>query len=230
MATEAHNHVAKHVAHHVHHALRHAAPGSSTDASIGSTILGVGVLIGLVLLIVFWARSSSRRAAASRAAAQAHFQELTSVPLSPIVVPELGLDPGETAFYAATAKVVGTHTRTRRVGYGGGPSFRIARGVYWHATSYTSTPVRETFTAFDDVGELIVTNERVIFVGAHNSLSWPLQKILSIHRFTDGVQINPINKKAMVFTTGSQDAGIIIDRARAGSLSKALGITHTEPA
>jgi hypothetical protein len=57
-----------------------------------------------------------------------------------------------------------------------------------------------------------------------SSYAWPLSKILSIQRFTDGVQINPVNKRAIVFTTGSQDAGIVIDRARAGTLAKALGV------
>ena len=145
----------------------------------------------------------------------------------PVTVPELGLANGEVAYYASEAEVFGTHTRTRRVGYSGGPSFRIARGVYWHASSYTSTPVRESYTSVDDKGRLIVTNQRVIFVGSMNSYAWPLSKILSIQRFTDGVQINPVNKKAIVFTTGSQDAGIVIDRARAGTLAKALGVTDS---
>ena len=145
----------------------------------------------------------------------------------PVTVPELGLANGEVAYYASEAEVFGTHTRTRRVGYSGGPSFRIARGVYWHASSYTSTPVRESYTSVDDKGRLIVTNQRVIFVGSMNSYASPLSKILSIQRFTDGVQINPVNKKAIVFTTGSQDAGIVIDRARAGTLAKALGVTDS---
>lgn len=145
-----------------------------------------------------------------------------SAPLTAIAVPELGLEQGEVAYYASEAKILGTHTRTRRVGYSGGPSFRIARGVYWHASSYASTPVRESYTAVDDDGRLVVTNERLIFVGQRNSFSWPLSKILSIQRFTDGVQVNPLNRRPVVFTTGSQDAGIIIDRARAGSLTKNL--------
>ena len=185
------------------------------------------VVGGVVALIVSLSKASSKQRQQAYAVAQTHFEEIARDPMVPVTVPELGLANGEVAYYASEAEVFGTHTRTRRVGYSGGPSFRIARGVYWHASSYTSTPVRESYTSVDDKGRLIVTNQRVIFVGSMNSYAWPLSKILSIQRFTDGVQINPVNKKAIVFTTGSQDAGIVIDRARAGTLAKALGVTDS---
>lgn len=185
------------------------------------------VVGGVVALIVSLSKASSKQRQQAYAVAQAHFEEIARDPMVPVTVPELGLANGEVAYYASEAEVFGTHTRTGRVGYSGGPSFRIAKGVYWHASSYTSTPVRESYTSVDDKGRLIVTNQRVIFVGSMNSYAWPLSKILSIQRFTDGVQINPVNKKAIVFTTGSQDAGIVIDRARAGTLAKALGVTDS---
>jgi hypothetical protein len=185
------------------------------------------VVGGVVALIVSLSKASSKQRQQAYAVAQAHFEEIARDPMVPVTVPELGLANGEVAYYASDAEVFGTHTRTRRVGYSGGPSFRIARGLYWHASSYTSTPVRESYTSVDDKGRLIVTNQRVIFVGAMSSYAWPLSKILSIQRFTDGVQINPVNKKAIVFTTGSQDAGIVIDRARAGTLARALGVTKS---
>ena len=188
---------------------------------VGS-LFSIAVLAAIVWLVVLVARSSARRSEQLRVAAEAHFNEVMSAPLTAIAVPELGLEQGEVAYYASEAKILGTHTRTRRVGYSGGPSFRIARGVYWRASSYTSTPVRESYTAVDDDGRLVVTNERLIFVGQRNSFSWPLSKILSIQRFTDGVQVNPLNRRPVIFTTGSQDAGIVIDRARAGSLTKNL--------
>lgn len=185
------------------------------------------VVGGIVALIVSLSNASSKQRQEAYAAAQAHLAEIAKNPMVPVTVPELGLANGEVAYYASEAEVFGTHTRTRRVGYSGGPSFRITRGIYWHASSYTSTPVRESYTSVDDKGRLVVTNQRIIFVGALSSHAWPLSKILSIQRFTDGVQINPENKKAIVFTTGSQDAGIAIDRARAGTLAKALGVTKS---
>jgi hypothetical protein len=185
------------------------------------------VVGGIVALIVSLSKASSKQRQQASAVAHAHLEEIAKEPMVPVTVPELGLANGEVAYYASEGEVFGTHTRTRRVGYSGGPSFRIARGLYWHASSYTSTPVRESYTSVDDKGRLIVTNQRVIFVGAMSSYAWPLSKILSIQRFTDGVQINPVNKKAIVFTTGSQDAGIVIDRARAGTLARGLGVTKS---
>jgi hypothetical protein len=191
------------------------------------TLIFLLVVGGIVALIVSLSNASSKQRRQAYAVAKAHFAEVAKNPMVPVTVPELGLANSEVAYYASEAEVFGTHTRTRRVGYSGGPSFRIARGIYWHASSYTSTPVRESYTSVDDRGRLIVTNQRVIFVGAMSSYAWPLSKILSIQRFTDGVQINPENRKAVVFTTGSEDAGIVIDRARAGTLAKALGVTNS---
>ena len=144
------------------------------DASAASPLsLFVGLLVvaGFMWLVIYLGRVSAKQVAASRALAQAHFAQLTREPLSPITVPELGLQADEVAYYSADAKVLGTHTITKRVGYSGGPSFRIAKGVYYHASSYTSTPVRETYRACDDTGQFIVTNQRIVFVGAHNSWS-----------------------------------------------------------
>jgi hypothetical protein len=81
----------------------------------------------------------------------------------------------------------------------------------------------------DDKGRLIVTNERILLIGSTNTFAWSLSKILSIQRFTDGVQIGPENKRPVVFTTGDEDAGIVIDRARAGTLAKAMGVTTSAP-
>jgi hypothetical protein len=227
MTPSPHAHANRHTVHHIHRVVEHHAATSTSWASIGDGLFGLVVLAGLIWLLVRSANASAERARQTRAEALTHLSEVMSAPLKPIVVPELGLTSAEVAYYATEATVLGTHTRTRRVGYSGGPSFRVARGVYWHASSFSSTPIRESFTAVDDTGRLIVTNERIIFVGARNSFSWPLAKILSIERFSDGLQINPVNKRPVVFTTGSQDAAIIIDRARAGALTKTLGSTST---
>lgn len=216
--------VHQHAVRHAHAVTHHVARPSSADVAAGAvgSFIGFLVLAGLIVLVVLAARAGSKQRVERAAAFQERFKEITQSPLPPITVPELTLAPGEAAYFASAAGIIGAHTRTRRVGSSSGPSIRIAKGFYWHASTYASEPITQSYTAVDDTGRLIVTNQRIIFVGAKNSFSWPLSKILSIARFTDGVQINPENKRAVVFRTGSQTAAIIIDRARAGTLSKAL--------
>jgi hypothetical protein len=204
--------------------VQNAAPPDSGGSDVVSALIGFLVIAGIVALIVFVSNASSKQRRVAQATFQAHLADLVKNPLVPVTVPELELADGEVAYYASEAEIFGTHTRTRRVGYSGGPSFRIARGLYWHASSYASTPIRESYTIVDDKGRLIVTNERVLFIGSKNTYAWPFSKILSIQRFTDGVQISPENRKPVVFTTGSEDAAIVIDRARAGTLAKALAV------
>lgn len=81
----------------------------------------------------------------------------------------------------------------------------------------------------DDRGRLVITNERLIFLGGNNTFSWPLTKILSIEPFADGVRVNAENKKPVVFRTGSRLAAIVIDRARSQTLTTDIQRADNSP-
>ena len=76
---------------------------------------------------------------------------LTYQPIPPIGTPAgLHLEVDERAHYSSAAEVLASHTMTRRVGGSTGPSFRIAKGVYWHASAFSSQPIRQDYVAIDD--------------------------------------------------------------------------------
>lgn len=127
-------------------------------------------MIGLVLRANKIAGASRERKA--RQAQNAHEVMLERLapwlhnPLEPVATPVgLALEPGELAYYPGNAHILGSHTATRHVGSSAGPSFRIAKGVYFHTSDFASQPVRQTYTAVDDSGVLTVTNKRVMFIG-----------------------------------------------------------------
>lgn len=219
------------------HALRHShvvhhnpvTSSASTDLSILiGTLFGfvvfVAVVIGLVLLANKIARAS--REHKERQAQKAHDETLQRLepwlhnPLEPVAMPiGLAFEPGELAYFSGNAHILGSHTVTRRVGSSAGPSFRIAKGVYFHTSAFASQPIRQTYTAVDDSGVLTVTNTRVIFIGVKHSLVWPLPKILSMTPYVDGVQVSPEHRAPVTFQTGNQIPAIVIARARDGSLN-----------
>lgn len=226
---------AKHVAAHHGHVVHHAASSAHDAVMAGIDVLlyFVAAVVGFVLLIWCVNRASRMRRDKAEQQAQDAQEERTRAlapwlqePLPPIAMPVgLAFEAGELAYYSGSAVILGEHTQTRRVGGSAGPSFRVAKGVYFHTSAFASQPVRQTYTAVDDRGILTVTNMRVIFIGAKHSLAWPVSKILSLTPFTDGVQVNPENRSPVVFQTGNEVASIVLQRARQGSLTKSLSAT-----
>jgi hypothetical protein len=225
------------IAHHghvVHHVVRDAALPSAWTVlqTLISTILVMSAVVGGIIAIVLFVNflQRTKRLKAQEKSQEAPHDEMVKAlapwmqqPLPPIAIPPgLALEQGEAAYYSGNANILGAHTTTRRVGGSAGPSFRVARGVWFHTSAFASQPVRQTYTAVDDHGVLTVTNKRVIFVGGKHSLAFPLAKILSLTPFVDGVQIDPENRTAVVFQTGNQIAAIVTHRAREGSLNKSI--------
>lgn len=154
-----------------------------------------------------------------------HMQALAYQPIPQIDTPVgLHLEADERAYYAAAADVLGSHTMTRRVGGSSGPSFRIAKGVYWRASAFSSRPIRQDYVGVDDTGTLTVTNKRVIFAGHKQNLVLPIAKILSTEPYSDGFMLSPTHGRSTTFRTGNQDGWLILERARLGSLDQLIQV------
>jgi hypothetical protein len=75
------------------------------------------------------------------------------------------------------------------VGGYGGPSFRIAKGVYWRLGAFGSqSESREELKAIDQ-GRFTLTNKRLIFSGAKRTIDINLNKIISIEPYSDGIAV-----------------------------------------
>ncbi len=102
----------------------------------------------------------------------------------------LVLKRGEQAYVSVAATLARQQTRRQWVGGSQGFSFPIGHtGIRYRVGSYRGHPVEQQFLARLDNGTLVVTNQRVAFIGSTKSASTALSKILHVECYSDGVAI-----------------------------------------
>jgi hypothetical protein len=117
-------------------------------------------------------------------AAQMQTDGLTPIQ-SPLVVKR-----GENAFYSAAVTLARHKTKTRIVGGSQGFSFPIGHtGIRYRVGSFHGQPISQDYLAKIDTGTLVVTNQRVAFVGSAKSVAFPLAKVLHVEVYTNGLGI-----------------------------------------
>ncbi len=89
---------------------------------------------------------------------------------------------------------------------GVGTSYRVAKGFTVHSGTGQSRSVSHEEIMGVDVGKLIITNKRLVFVGSKKSVNIDLRKILSINIFKDGISIQRENKQKVEYFTGTNKA------------------------
>jgi len=94
-------------------------------------------------------------------------------------------------------------THTRR-GTSSGFSIRIAKGLYYRPSSFSSRPIEHTQMVHADTGVLGVTNESLYFVGPRKSIRIPYAKVVNFTPYKDGVGLvrDAANAKLQNFQTG----------------------------
>jgi hypothetical protein len=109
---------------------------------------------------------------------------LPSVP-SPVM-----LKKGESAVLSVAATLARQRTRRSWVGGSSGFSFPIGHtGIRYRVGSFRGHPVEQQFLANIDSGTLVVTNQRLAYVGSAKSTSMPLEKLLHVEGYQDGLAI-----------------------------------------
>lgn len=73
-------------------------------------------------------------------------------------------------------------------GRSGGVSIRIMKGVYYRAGAFRGQPVDVQVTEKTGSGDLVVTTKNIFFAGAKHT-KIPIKKLISIHPFSDGIQL-----------------------------------------
>jgi len=118
----------------------------------------------------------------------------------PTIQVNILLKGGEVCHFAIPAQLLEELSKTRYVGSSSGVSFRVAKGVTFRTGSFRGTPIRESYQKVTDTGILYVTNKKVIFVGQKKNATYPLNKIVDITKYTDGIRFQKENEsKARVF-------------------------------
>jgi hypothetical protein len=68
----------------------------------------------------------------------------------------------------------------------GGPSIRIAKGLWWRFGESRGISESHDELRAIDVGTLLLTNQRIVFVGSQRTSSVPLEKVINIEGYSDG--------------------------------------------
>src|SRR6266567_152233 len=109
---------------------------------------------------------------------------------APHVDSPLVLKRGEQAVMSVPATLARNQTRRQWVGGSSGFSFPIGHtGIRYRVGSYRGHPVEQTALTTIDTGTLVVSNQRLAFIGQAKSTSAPLQKLLHIECYKDGLAV-----------------------------------------
>ena len=115
--------------------------------------------------------------------------ELQTSGVRPVDSP-LVLKKGELAYLSVSATLARMVTRTHYVGGSTGFSFPIGHtGIRYRVGSFRGQPIHQDSLSKIDTGTLVVTNQRLAYVGRTKSTSMPLSKVMHVEVFNDGLSI-----------------------------------------
>lgn len=129
----------------------------------------------------------SRQALANRAAQRASIIELLDSGQMPVISASLFYKKDETAHYACQSELYEERIHTHYEGASAGASIRIVRGLYYRIGAYRGRPVITPSMDKISDGELIITNQRVVFKGQGKDINMPLSKLIDITHYSDAV-------------------------------------------
>ena len=117
-----------------------------------------------------------------------------------IIKPSIFLEKNEQAFLEEKTKLHETRAIRKYSGGMKGVGFRVARGVYVGAGSRSGTSESHQEWRLIDTGNLIITNQRLIFRGGKENRTISLKKILSVSVSLDAIEVAVESKsKSVVF-------------------------------
>jgi hypothetical protein len=100
------------------------------------------------------------------------------------------LKRGERAALVVAATLARNRTRRQWVGGSQGFSFPIGHtGIRYRVGSFHGHPVESQVLGQLDTGKLVITNQRIAFIGQSKSTSIPFAKLLHIECYSDAVSI-----------------------------------------
>lgn len=102
----------------------------------------------------------------------------------------LNLKRGERAVLVVAARLARNRTRTRYVGRSQGFSFPIGHtGIRYRIGSFQGQPVEQQVLSPIDNGSLVLTDQRLAFVGQTKSTSTPLAKLVHVECYADALAV-----------------------------------------
>lgn len=107
----------------------------------------------------------------------------------PVPAPVI-LKKGEQALVAEAATLCRWSSRSSFVGASQGISFPIGHtGIRYRIGAFRGHPVEQRFLAHVDAGTLVLTTQRLVFVGRIRSTSTPVTKLLHVEVYADALAV-----------------------------------------
>lgn len=88
-----------------------------------------------------------------------------------------------------------------------GPSFRIAKGVYFRMGRFGSTSESHQEIRNIDRGILTITGERLVFSGNMKTINLDLRKIIQVDPFTDGLALHKEGREKTQYFVWNENIG-----------------------
>jgi len=127
----------------------------------------------------------------------------------PVMEPDIYLQRGEICHFMSAGDWLESRTVTKRVNYGGlGYRVRIMKGLYCQGGSVGLQRVTSEEIQTIDTGMVYVTNKRVLFNGGYKNMSLPLNRIISLVPYSDGLGVEKDRGRNPIFQIG-EDAEIM---------------------
>ncbi|MGD0355202.1 MAG: hypothetical protein ABSB31_07160 [Dehalococcoidia bacterium] len=104
----------------------------------------------------------------------------------------------------------------------GGPSFRIAKGVYWRVGAFQAQSQSHDELKELDRGTITLTNRRLVFSGQIRNSEINLIKIISIEPYSDGIAVRTSGKSKPQYFVG-------LDLKRISTIVTYNGRSYQEP-
>jgi hypothetical protein len=167
--------------------IRAQASAAETEATTFNSEAASGIIAAGSLSAEIQQRSESERELGFDGPyLAAYMQTYGATPVqSPLI-----LKKGEQASLAVPATLARQQTHQQWVGGSQGFSFPIGHtGIRYRVGSFHGHPIQQQFLGKLDTGTLVVTNQRIAFIGHVKSTSSPLAKLLHVECYSDAVAI-----------------------------------------
>jgi hypothetical protein len=97
---------------------------------------------------------------------------------------------GEQAYFTSPATLARHKRKVTVRGASQGFSFPIGHtGIRYRVGTFRGEPVSRDYLTPIDSGTLVLTNQRLAFIGTQKSVAYPLPKILHVEAYTDGLGV-----------------------------------------
>lgn len=169
-----------------------------------NTFLFYVALSAVCVAFVRWAMRSSARM-------QGELKEYQRRPLTLVIPSQVILPRGETAFIAVRALLREVVNMGWRSG-SSGMSVRVARGVTLRTSSSRGHAVRDWATVAS--GELVITDQRIVFVGDNGSFSYGVDQVI-------GFTLEGLCKMQLTLATTGGNRRLAFIGAMDGQMAKA---------